>query len=271
MGLIVGGWMTSCPNPKPNKATTVDSAVHNIDQGLFEELKDVYVIPGGGSGYPEWTRRRTIAAATHFNSSRHALSGVGNTVFLALSAGSLNAPNAHRRDDNRILFECQHTIDHLVDLGMPRNLIFGDTFSWDTVTNALTLRMFLEGVFVTHRRHKGAHITVHIFISDFHLERMKEACYWVLGLTPSLFETKHTKLEIEMHSIDSDGIEWGPGNGGKARRVAHERAGVERIRGLQNHISDLPQLFAYLTMGGHQGLHRYVHSTYTKSVGVGWK
>ena len=49
----------------------------------------VYVIPGGGSKdgeYPEWTKQRTLAAYNH--SLQHP-----NNVFIALSAGSFNAPN----------------------------------------------------------------------------------------------------------------------------------------------------------------------------------
>ena len=68
----------------------------------------LYVIPGGGSGmgndgdgvlnYPEWTKRRTIAAVKH---AKEAGRDEG-IYFLALSAGSLNSPNRLSVETNRI-------------------------------------------------------------------------------------------------------------------------------------------------------------------------
>jgi hypothetical protein len=120
---------------------------------VLRHVRTVYVIPGGGSGsagatetnttdYPEWTRRRVVDAVTHWKRKHEAQS---DAIFLTLSAGSMNSPNK-RYDDGRIKFECQHTMDHLKSLGVPANRVFGDMLSWDTVTNGLTLRLFLEGV-----------------------------------------------------------------------------------------------------------------------------
>mmetsp|Transcript_21159 Transcript_21159/g.19273 ORF Transcript_21159/g.19273 Transcript_21159/m.19273 type:complete len:155 (+) Transcript_21159:234-698(+) len=146
-------------------------------------VNTVYVIPGGGStneqgeqGYPKWTEQRTIAAVNHYKESQDKQS----SIFLALSAGSLNSPNIKLSDNsNRIQFECMSTMSHLKELLIPHEIIFGDFISWDTVSNGLVLRMFLEGLL--DLRKETNVLVVQVFISDFHSERVSETFNWVLG------------------------------------------------------------------------------------------
>lgn len=159
-----------------------------IDTSFWEHLETIYVIPGGGSGiplspsnasrtkskatstgYPEWTRQRTIKAF-QFHVNERTSHQREHAVFMALSAGSLNAPNLLRQD-GRIVFECQHVIDHLLELGVPHNQLYGDYFSWDTVTNAFSVRMFIEAVTLFRRsrtvgrsKRRSKPIAVFVFI-----------------------------------------------------------------------------------------------------------
>ena len=105
-----------------------------------------------------------------FESTKDANKDSANLYFLALSAGSLNSPNA-LNDNNQIVFECTHTIRHLVELGVSQDRIYGDFLSWDTITNGYVLRMTVKALLM---RHSGAgRINVEVFVSDFHLARCK--------------------------------------------------------------------------------------------------
>ena len=69
----------------------------------------------------------------------------GELYFLALSAGSLNSPNVINAE-HQVVFECTHTIRHLVDLGVSQERIHGDFMSWDTITNGYMLRMTVQAL-----------------------------------------------------------------------------------------------------------------------------
>ena len=105
----------------------------------------------------------------------------------------MNSPN-DRYDDDRIIFESQHTIDHLKRLGVSSKLIFGDMFSWDTVSNGLVLRQYLEAILAFKpgfQKNNGGSfkqkkMQIKIFISDFHMERVRAAFSWIISLEPSL-------------------------------------------------------------------------------------
>lgn len=261
-----------------------------LDKKLLKKIKTVYVLPGGGStepsgkrGYPEWTRRRVVAAHEHYLQENKPRS----SIFFALSAGSLNAPNL-LQEDGRTVFECQHMINHLISLGVPSEKIFGDTMSWDTVGNGLTLRLLLEGLLIftedtsstnnldqerreeatalLHRsRKRFGTINVEVFISDFHANRVKEVFSWVLALEPSLSD----QINFHINSVDSVGIEW-PTAESFNGRVAHEERGVEMVRALAKSIRTAHQLQAYMLLGGHKGLRDYLHGNYQISKGGGW-
>lgn len=126
--------------PDPLEANNIP----NVDSTFWSKIDTLLVIPGGGSGlplhnassakstafetagYPEWTRRRTSTAFEFYQTHRKSNGNKDNEessamedsmVFLALSAGSLNAPNV-LFDDRRVMFECQHTMQHLLALGV---------------------------------------------------------------------------------------------------------------------------------------------------------
>lgn len=259
-----------------------------INNEQMQKIKTIYVIPGGGSspdhGYPEWTKRRVAAAHKHYENNHK---DTGTAIFLALSAGSLNSANT-LLTDKRIRFECQFTIQHLLQLGVPRRIIFGDTFSWDTVTNGLTLRMLVEGL--QEYRAQDTHnfeeqpaaatvalevsaptprmvlkdLILEVFISDFHADRVRESFQWVLNLSPAV---RSTKLHINV--VDSIGIEWSSPLDYQ-HRIEHEEAGTKKIQENAKKIKTISQFYAFLTLGGHQGLHKYVHYDYETSKGGGW-
>jgi hypothetical protein len=227
----------------------------------------LFVIPGGGSGseisgYPEWTSRRTLKAYEKYLQQPFSLRN--HVIFLALSAGSLNSPN-RRLIDDRIIFECQKTIDHLNHLGVPKDQVFGDFLSWDTVTNGLALRLFLEGYLATHPSYDS--VNIEVFISDFHATRVKVSFEWILRLSPSLLTSGHSPsvtssphISLVVHEVSSTGLFE---NKTLQERLRHEALGVQKIFENQNKIRTIQQFYGFLFAGGHQGLWRYLHGEYT--------
>ena len=282
-------------NAEPIVLNEKEFSILHISNEQMQKVSAIYVIPGGGSspdhGYPEWTKRRVAAAHKHYEKNHK---DKETAIFLALSAGSLNSANT-LLNDKRIRFECQFTIQHLLQLGVPRRIIFGDTFSWDTVTNGLTLRMLVEGV--QEYRGQDAHnfdvvpvetpapgtsgttlaeapasatrtvlkdLTLEVFISDFHADRVRESFQWILNLTPAVRSVK-----LHINAVNSIGIQW-PNSLDYIHRIEHEEAGTKKIQENAKKIKTLAQFYAFLTLGGHQGLHKYVHYDYQTSKGGGW-
>jgi hypothetical protein len=276
--------------------------------------KHVYVIPGGGSGlsadsledpslaYPLWTKQRVQAAYHHYSTVNPS-----SSVFLALSAGSLNAPNQRSSSTKNIIFECQHIFLHLVDLGVDKDLIFGDIMSWDTVGrlslshyyfslpvfilcmipgNGLTLRLFLEGLLSTKSAMKSSRseeqaespeidpnavdeIFVEVFISDFHSERVKHSFEWILDLYPSLISGDNHPIHLRIHSVSSQGVQWKSKEDFEAR-IDHEMRGVAIIEENAKHVKTFAELFAFLLLGPHRGIRNYLLESYQPSTGGGW-
>lgn len=281
---------TILENAEPIVLSEEEFNILYISNEQMQKVQAIYVIPGGGSspdhGYPEWTKRRVVAAHKHYESNHKA---TDSAIFVALSAGSLNSANTLFKD-KRIRFECQFTIQHLLQLGIPRRIIFGDTFSWDTVTNGLTLRMLVEGIqeyraqdahnfevlpvvtsatgtavtAVTEQQTVLKDLTLEVFISDFHADRVRESFQWILNLRPAV---QTTKLHINV--VNSMGIQW-PSPLDYIHRIEHEEAGTKKIQENAKKIKTLSQFYAFLTLGGHQGLHKYVHYDYETSKGGGW-
>lgn len=254
------------------------STIFGIDEGLMKDIHTVYVIPGGGSnnasGYPEWTKRRVVSAYDHYKVHFENKPTKKNALFIALSAGSLNSANRYMKD-GRVVFECQHIVHHLTQLGVSKDVIFGDMFSWDTVTNGWTLRMLLEGIQV-YRRKKMLEakqirknsmlraLKVEVFISDFHADRVRATFDWVLNLSPKL-----EAYEMHINIVSSMGIQWSTPND-YLLRIQHEKEGLQRIVKNVKSIKTVPQFFAFLTLGGHQGMRKYLQSDYAISQGGGW-
>lgn len=279
-------------------------SILHIDGERMKSVNTLYVIPGGGGsdydGYPEWTKRRVVAAWKHYN-TYHKSSNTA--IFLALSAGSLNSPNK-LYSDKRIMFECQHTVNHLLQLGIPKEIVFGDTFSWDTVTNGLVVRMAVEGiqeframnednilpptttpvsssavaqastdtsqpaVVATGTQQQPVvnlkPLNIEVFISDFHADRVGAAFDWILNLVPRV-----NSVQLKINTVSSVGIDWHTPLD-YAQRISHEAEGTKRIKDNARSIKTLSQFYAFLMLGGHQGLHKYVLHDYVTSKGGGW-
>lgn len=232
------------------------------DMGSSVEER-IFVIPGGGpgkDGYPEWTKRRTLAAVTLYEKlDSYAQS---NTKFLTLSAGSFNVGS--RVDlEGKVIFECQATMKHLMELGIPKDRVFGDFLSWDTVTNALTLRLFVEGAGAIANNSPFGPIRIEVFISDFHANRVQAAFDWVMNLEPKV--TRPFSIVInEVYSGDLFS------SADIAKRQEHEISGVDQIHNNAKYIKTTAEFYKFLFMDGHKGISNYMKGEYKSTATIGY-
>mmetsp|Transcript_6969 Transcript_6969/g.13318 ORF Transcript_6969/g.13318 Transcript_6969/m.13318 type:complete len:290 (+) Transcript_6969:67-936(+) len=237
-------------------------------------VNTLLVIPGGGTsgpdGYPAWTRDRTEAAFSYYQGLlAQQQTELSTVAFLALSAGSLNVPSG-RQEDERLVFECSAVMQHLSSMGIPASQVFGDIFSWDTVTNGLTLRMYAEALLDFDPQKNSPQsatsqnlIIIHVFISDFHAARTKASFEWILGVEPPL--TSHVKLI--MHSLPSSGF-----NASEVEeRAKHEAKGLQVIAKNREEVRTMAELYRFLLLGGHRGFDRYLRGNYAASTTVGYQ
>jgi hypothetical protein len=261
-----------------------ENGVQSLLPTRIDDISKVYVIPGGGpgaavnKGYPEWTQKRTLGAFKAWNETQ-SRGPIANekAVFFALSAGSVNAPNT-LLPDGRVVFECHYTMQHLIDLGVPEHLVYGDFVSWDTVGNGYSLRLFLEGIISAKRsllrsERRGALqrspkplIEVEVYSSDFHADRTKVIFDWLLSLEPSISPYVNLNMFVTSHFDAS----WAGTKAEWDARLEHEQNAIRRNKELQKQIRNIAEFQAFLLMGGHQGYRNYLLGKYSKSSGAGW-
>jgi hypothetical protein len=234
----------------------------HLKLGACERL---LVIPGGGPGpkeahgIPQWTKQRAVEAAKVF--LELSVEQRSKTLVLALGAGSMNGPNT-RMEDGRVVFECSHVIAFVQEQGVPQENIIGDWISWDTVSNAMVVRLIVDALLDTF---EPPRLEIQVFISDFHADRVKACFDWTLHLKP------YTKRNVEVivHRLVSESSTWSTKEEFN-KRMAHEQKAVELIHHKREKITTLKQFLAFMLLGGHQGLYKYTHSMYSPSSGAGW-
>lgn len=278
----------------------------------LKEVTTLYVVPGGGGGaqgMPLWTKQRLDQALHLYKSEKSSNGGSGgdaegSSVFVLLSAGSFNAASG-RQTDGRLKFECQYMIDYLLAHDVPLEHIYGDFMSWDTVTNGLVLRMYVEAILAIRPQHSLRHppLQIRVFISDFHADRVKSSFQWVLGLEPSLIDSRvavpsaastggrvsvgvsvggvrdgedageedQPRAILSIHSVSSQGVQW-PSKEAFASRIQHEARGVALVEAQAKDVRTMPELLAFLLLGPHAGIRSYLLGSYRSSGGTsaGW-
>mmetsp|Transcript_11088 Transcript_11088/g.26308 ORF Transcript_11088/g.26308 Transcript_11088/m.26308 type:complete len:203 (+) Transcript_11088:807-1415(+) len=186
----------------------------------------------------------------------------------------MNAPQP-KGEDSHILFESSLIASLLHSKGVPEEDLLCDFAPWDTVGNAWSVRMVVQGLLALRRERRRwwqpwvqRRVDVHVLISDFHHRRMEAAMRWVLDLRPRpLLRSGAVALTVE--SVPSgDGLARGLRGVGPAEaraaieeRREHEERGSEQLRRNAALVRTEAELSAFLLLGGHKGYREYTTRT----------
>lgn len=186
---------------------------------------DAIVVPGGGitteGGVTPWVRGRLDLAAELFDRSPEAR-------IILLSRGTPHKPPP-LDDDRRPIDEAFVSAEYLRARGVPPDRLLQDSWSMDTIGNALFLRlMHLE----PRRLARVAIIT-----NEFHSGRVRAVFDWVLHLPPRL-------TKFETHYVDAPDV--GLTDQQLIVRREKEAASLDKLRLTIEQIRTVEQLHAFI-------------------------
>mmetsp|Transcript_5097 Transcript_5097/g.14821 ORF Transcript_5097/g.14821 Transcript_5097/m.14821 type:complete len:286 (-) Transcript_5097:141-998(-) len=201
--------------------------VHSLDDlSSSRELFDAIVVPGGGltsdGDAPEWVRERLNAALSLYETNAHA-------QFVLLSRGTPHKPPPVDLD-GRPIDEATVSAEYLRERGVPATRLFQDTWSLDTIGNAVFLRiMHLEP-----RRLKR----VAIITNKFHMGRVRTIFEWVLKANPRVVPFVTTYVEVPDVGLTPEQL---------AARVQKEAASLAKLQEttMQNFVT-VDQIHAFV-------------------------
>ena len=190
---------------------------------------------------------------------RQSLRGIRKSVFYATSTRKrtqkTKAPPQVK--DEIPIYSASPTTERV-----PPHLVIPDSLSWDTVTNALVLRLTVEAL--RQVRLTARPLELRVFISDFHHERFEENARWALGVAPAILGDYGS---LTVRPVPSAAFA-DPST--LAGRMEHEERGVRMARKNARRVRTLGELYAYLLLGGHSGLWDYMHGEHAPAKGGGW-
>lgn len=79
-----------------------------------------------------------------------------------------------------------------------------------------------------------------------------------------------TPLATGVHSVSTENVQWSDKEEYETR-VKHEAAGVLQIQINEKIVKTISEMYAFVLLGPHKGLHSYVHGAYVTSEGAGWE
>lgn len=123
----------------------------------------IMIILGGGlhkNDLPVWVKDRCNCAINYYNKNKDLF----NIKIIATSGGSPHYPNPRDKDGHTI-HECDIIIRYLIDNHVPKNILFKEWTSYDTIGNAYFSKLLLVDVFSWEN--------LLIITNDFHMERSK--------------------------------------------------------------------------------------------------
>jgi hypothetical protein len=174
---------------------------------------DAVLILGGGltpGGQPlPWVCTRLDAA----------LAAEGKPFFIALSSGTVHKPAVN--------FESVASAEYLMARGVPRERIFVDKWSHDTIGNAYFARCI----------HCGPRALRNLLVitSEFHMQRTRAIFDWVFSLPEARFTLEFSATSDA--GIAADAL---------AARVAKEQESLFRVAELRERIRTLEQLHQFV-------------------------
>mmetsp|Transcript_14023 Transcript_14023/g.41261 ORF Transcript_14023/g.41261 Transcript_14023/m.41261 type:complete len:280 (+) Transcript_14023:26-865(+) len=187
---------------------------------------DAVVVPGGGIT-PEgdatvWVRARLDKALELFETNP-------NAYFVLLSRGTPHKPPPMDMD-NRPIDEAYVSAEYMRERGVPSERLLQDTWSLDTIGNALFLRlMHLEP-----RKLKR----VAVITNTFHMNRVRAIFEWVLHAPPTGVKFKCTYISVPDVGLTEEQLR---------ARMSKEAASLEKMRtSTLRTVQTLPELHAFI-------------------------
>lgn len=196
---------------------------NNVYQKKGKSIYDAILIPLGGldkNGRPhEWVIRRLKEGA--------ALSKKKIPLIL-LGRGTVNKPPPL----DRFSFPVDEAVaagDYLVEEGFPKNKIFTERVSLDTIGNAY----FAKIIFTDPMSFKK----IAIITSDHHMLRVKAIFEWIFSLHPQLVHYHLSFISVSDDNLDKKLIQM---------RIAKEKKSLQEIKRLRRVIRNLRDFHSWL-------------------------
>jgi len=158
--------------------------------------------------------------------------------YIALSAGTAHLPQLINSKGLPV-WESFVTANYLAQKGIPTDRIFIETTSYDTIGNALFLRLFHTDL----RNWRN----LLILTSEFHMPRSKAIFDWVfaLPLAPHGRKDEHHDWKYRLHYLATKNV--GLSEEALASRVEREKESLNAVLNLQNTLTSLEDLHNWMT------------------------
>ncbi|KAJ1617322.1 DUF218 domain-containing protein [Pavlovales sp. CCMP2436] len=186
---------------------------------------DAIVVPGGGltadGEAPPWVRARLDKALELYEDNRDA-------YIILLSRGTPHkAPPID--SEGRPVDEAQVSAEYLRERSVPAQRLLQDTWSLDTIGNAVFLRLM-------HLEARGFK-RVAVITNEFHMPRLAAIFEWVLALPPTQNCYKTGYFEVPDLGLTDEQL--------KTRR-SKEASSLEKLHVTIESIRSLPQLHGFV-------------------------
>jgi uncharacterized SAM-binding protein YcdF (DUF218 family) len=188
-------------------------------------ILDAIVVPGGGltadGDAPDWVRARLDRALELFEVNREAR-------VVLLSRGTPHKPPP-LDPDGRPIDEAYVSAEYMRERGVPSEQLLQDTWSLDTIGNALFLRL----MHLDPRRLRR----VAVITNAFHMPRVEAIFEWVLALPPAPVRFTTSYVPVPDLGLTDEQLE--------ARR-SKESASLSKLRVTMSQIGSMQQLHAFI-------------------------
>ena len=216
---------------------TVFKSPEEIPHDLKDNFFDAIVVLGGGvpitaNEPPIYVQSRCKYAATVYESSSN------KPKILALSAGTAHVPQL-LSSDGLPVWESTATASFLIGLNIPRENVYVETTSYDTISNAFFTRTNFCSIAGWKR--------LLIITNEFHMMRTKLIFDWVMNapdLRRAETPSKSEKYELYYLSVPDSGLSV---DAVQAREEREEKSADNVKNNLSKKYSSLEDVFNFIT------------------------
>jgi len=245
---------------RPGDIVQEDDLLRNIDDPAYAgwlRSIDVILLLGGGvplspTEPPVYVRRRCDVVARimnhiriHLNDSEPPSPSSSPPAVVCLSAGTAHVPQYITPDDGLPLWESTASAACLMRHPLhpvPEELVYAETTSYDTISNAYFARTTMTDVAGWRR--------ILVVTNEFHVKRSRAIFDWIFGVpateADAASSTAATTPGYEMYYLSADNV--GLAEDALASRKSHEARGEGNVRTkLSREYATLRDVWRFLT------------------------